>query len=305
MQTLKRNEIRIRDPYILPIKETKEYYMYGTTDDNPWDGQGVGFDCYKTNDLENFIGPIPVFRPNKDFWGKTQFWAPEVHYYNNKYYMFASFKAKDKFRGTGILVSDRPDGDFEPISNTAITPNHLECLDGTFYIDEDGQPFIIFSHEWLQIHDGAICAMKLSKDLKESIGKPIYLFNASEAPWVRPLKISDPYMNKREFPCYVTDGPFIYKTKTNTLVMIWSSFGEKGYAIGIAKSLSGRIEGPWIHEEQPLWEKDGGHGMIFESYENKILVSLHYPNGSIDEKLERPKFIEVEDFGDIIRPNIK
>lgn len=31
--------------------------------------------------------------------------------------------------------------------------------------------------------------------------------------------------------------------------MIWSSFGDSGYAIGIAESESDKLKGPWIQQE--------------------------------------------------------
>gem|GEM_PF-5943964 len=40
---LKLSDIRIRDPFILPVVSEKTYYLYGTTDTNTWNGSGVGF----------------------------------------------------------------------------------------------------------------------------------------------------------------------------------------------------------------------------------------------------------------------
>ena len=44
---------------------------------------------------------------------------------------------------------------------------------------------------------------------------------------------------------YVTDGCFLYATKTGKLLLIWSNFGNEGYAVGIAESTTGKILGPW------------------------------------------------------------
>ena len=81
-----------------------------------------------------------------------------------------------------------------------MTPETWECLDGTFY-EQDGEPWIIFCHEWTQIRNGAVCAMRLSAGLKEAAGEPQVLFHAKDAPWVRAAGEGDNY---------VTDGPFLF-----------------------------------------------------------------------------------------------
>ncbi len=73
-------------------------------------------------------------------------------------------------------------------------------------------------------------------------------------------------------------------------MILWSSFGEDGYAIGISRSSSGKLEGPWIHDEQPLLGKDGGHGMLFHTWEGQWTLTIHTPNETSNE---RPIFIQV------------
>lgn len=288
---MKREDIQIRDPFILTQKETGMYYLYGTTDKNCWSEAGVGFDSYESRDLENWEGPMRAFRAGTDFWADRHFWAPEVYSYNGKYYMFASFKSPNHCRGTQVLVSDTPDGEFKPYSDGAVTPNDWECLDGTLYIDIEKKPWIVFCREWLQVDDGEMWAMRLDEDLKSTIGKPTLLFNASTAPWVKGSERDDRTV-------YVTDGPYMYRTGKGSLIMIWSSGSEHGYAIGIARSSNGDITGDWTHESIPLFQSNGGHGMIFEDFNGRLLVSLHSPNNT---PCERPCFFEIEEVDDTLR----
>ena len=106
---MKTKDIQIRDPFIVPVAAEGVYYMFGTTDKDCWQEPGTGFNGYKSSDLENWEGPIEVFRPSEDFWATKNFWAPEVHAYNGVYYMFATFKADRRYRGTRILASDSID----------------------------------------------------------------------------------------------------------------------------------------------------------------------------------------------------
>jgi len=278
------DEINIRDPFILPYNGL--YYMYGTRVGTPtpeamW-GKQTGFDVYVSSDLAEWSEAKSVFELNDAFWGTESFWAPEVHVYNDKFYMFATFKALDRCRATHILVSDHPDGMFVPVSETPITPKDWECLDGTLYVDQKGDPHVVFCHEWLQITDGAICEMKLSDTLSYSVSNPRDLWNASTYRKVRGVGPNG--------MCYVTDGPFLFRGKSGDLYCIWSTFGENGYAELVSKSSNGEIDGCWRILDEPLFSADGGHGMIFKTFDGTSYFVMHSPNTAT---MERPMLYEV------------
>lgn len=280
-------DIHIRDPFIMP--EKGHYYLYGTTDDNAWEGKARGFSTYESLDLKEWRGPFEVFTPPDGFWADENFWAPEVYTYKGSYYMFASFKTKGKPRTTQILTASGPLGPFMPHSDNNLTPLGWECLDGTLYLDEEGTPYMVFCHEWLQVGDGEICAVRLSLDLKISTGKSTVLFHASEAPWSSPNTGRVPSFGKNN---YVTDGPFLYKANDGELLMLWSSYTKDGYAIGVSRSETGKIYGPWKHDQTPVYKKDGGHGMMFKTFDGRLMLTLHSPNETPDE---RPLLIELLD----------
>ena len=112
------------------------------------------------------------------------------------------------------------------------------CLDGTLYV-EDGQPWLVFCHEWVQAVDGQICAVKLKDDLSEAAGEPMVLFSAGESGWAEKIQI-EPYHG------IVTDGPWLMKNGEE-MQLLWSSFQNGAYAVGIAKSESGRLAVPPWH----------------------------------------------------------
>jgi beta-xylosidase len=294
---MKTCDIQIRDPFVFPDPLEKTYYLFGTTDQNCWRGPGQGFNCYKSKNLREWDGPIPAFRPSNHFWGKENFWAPEVFKRNDQFYMFATFKAEKRYRSTQILVSDKISGPYVPLTDHPVTPSDWQCLDGTLHMDAEGYPWIVFCHEWVQIHNGSICAMRLTPDLKESVGRPVFLFSASEAPWVRRVPWPEDDSQYR-FPTYVTDGPFLYRFAEGTLIMLWSSLGSSGYAMGISRSETGHITGPWQHDFDPIWGEDGGHGMIFRTFEGQLMLTFHRPNNSPQE---RAVFVELDEIGNEIR----
>lgn len=261
------SEINLRDPFILPVPEDNKYYLFGTGWKLP---DGPGFMVYCSTDLKRWSGPKAAFQYSEGFWSDRDYWAPEVHKYLDKYYMFASFKAENACRGTQILVSDRPDGPYKPLTNRPVTPAEWECLDGTLFIDDANHPWMVFCHEWVQVGDGEMSAIPLSDDLTKCIGDPILLFRASEASWI--VDIGSERRGK------VTDGPFFHSMPDGSLIMLWSSFSVNGYAQAIAISKSGKLAGPWEHPEKPIYENDGGHGMLFRTFDEKLYIILHQPN---------------------------
>lgn len=295
-----RADIYIRDPFILPVAESKTYYMYDRMAVHLEDGrvrQGVG--VYTSRDLQHWKGPRPVFHFPDGFWAAQSVWAPEVHRYRGKYYLFATFTSKDKLptpkgrqqnvkRATQVLVSDSPEGPFKPFANRPHTPDNWMSLDGTFWV-EDGVPYMIFCREWVQVTDGTMELVRLKDDLSDVVGKPQTLFKAAEAKWVRSLHFMEGY---------VTDGCFLYRTKSNRLLMLWSSFGDKGkYMLGIAYSTSGKVAGPWKQTDKPLLAIDGGHGMIFRTFDGRLVMAIHQPNsGKI-----RARLFELEDVGNTLQ----
>lgn len=273
---IKRQDIHIRDPFILV--DGGHYYLYGTKGKTSW-GAAEEFQVFVSDDLENFSDPVIAFKPPEGFWADRNFWAPEVHKWRGAYYMFASFFAQGKMRATQILRAGSPLGPFT-MHGEHITPPDWMCLDGSFYVDKDGKPWMFFCHEWLQIADGGMCAIPLKEDLTAPDGEAVTLFHASNAPWCQ-MKDGNG----------ITDGPFLLDMPGGDLVMLWSTGGVNGYCIGVARSKNG-VLGPWTVDEQPLFDKDGGHGMIFTSLEGETLLAIHSPN--TPSGAERPIFIPVK-----------
>lgn len=143
---------------------------------------------------------------------------------------------------------------------------------------------MIFCHEWTQVMDGTMELVSLSDDLSEPLSEPVTLFKASDAEWVLPVQ---------EYG-KITDGPFLYKASSGKLIMIWSSFGTHGYAIGQAISENGKIAGPWTQADL-LFKENGGHGMIFKTFEDQLVLLFHQPNIGPQERAQMYLIEEAEE----------
>ena len=280
-------DIHLRDPFILPFEN--KYYLYGSRGQEAF-GECTGLDVYISEDLQEWSGPKEVFTPPENFWSNKHFWAPEVHLYKGKFYMFASFISEKRKRGTQILVSESPEGPFIPHSDGPVTPAEWNCLDGTLYIDDDQVPYMIYCKEWLQEPlpniVGEICAIRLTEDLKQSVGEEIYLFKANDPAWVNP--------NRKVF---VTDGPFVYRTQVGKALLLWSSFGPNGYCNAISVPEEKVLSARWKHCENIFFKDNGGHGNVFKTFDGRIMFICHKPN---DPPKERPVLFEVYEENNMI-----
>lgn len=297
VQNVKTDMIHVRDPFIYTSHQEQKYYLFGTTFADGCGDQDPIFEVYVGNNLEDWEGPYVAFQPPKGFWGVRHYWAPEVFKIDGRYYMFASFKGGiGVHRGTGILVADHPGGPYTPHSNGAVTPTDWECLDGTFYEDKHGQRWLIFCHEWTQIYEGRIKAIRLSANLKRSIGDPVEILNAADMPWIR--HFGDPRIEKNG---YLTDAPFMYQGKNGDLVMLWSSYsvpgygdnGLGGYTVAVARSKTAEIAGDWVHDQELLLDRNAGHSSLFRNLNGQLYLCTHYPD--TPHGSERPLFLKMQE----------
>ena len=268
---------QLRDPCVLV--ENGVYYMYGT-----------GWKCYKNTSgrLDGEWESLGVV-VNVPADASDNHWAPEVHKYNGKYYMFTTYKsAKRGMRGCTVMRSNSPEGPFTEISDGHVTPKEWDAIDATLYIDENGKPWMVFVHEWTCMPNkiGRMAAARMADDLTMLVSEPIDLFGAMDAPWATRG---------------VTDGCWMYRTKDGRLLMIWSNWDKYGYCVGVARSDNGLPDGKWSHDAEVLFSRgesgayDGGHGMIFKDLDGSEYLSIHSPNSENQGRPEKPIFIPIKE----------
>lgn len=294
-------DMPLHDPFVVADKETQTYYLYTSSSYRMTGVRGVGTMVYTSKDLKNWTAPKVVFTMPQGIWANAGGWAPEVHKWRGKYWLFVTLhnnslklpktSSIDVYRrGTVLAVADRLEGPFTLVRDgEPIVPADHMTLDGTLYVDEAGKPWSVYAHEWLQTLDGTIAAIPLDDDLK-AIGAPTVLFHASQATWVgqpqNAPKLEDGVR------AYVTDGPQLYRMKGGALVTLWSSYDDKGYVESQAVSRSGKVTGPW-EQLPPLLYQDSGHGMIFDTFDGARILIVHRPFRNA-----RGKLYEVRDAGD-------
>ncbi|MBJ6121440.1 glycoside hydrolase family 43 protein [Sphingomonas mollis] len=292
-------DMPLHDPWIVVDSATGTYHLF-TRNERRMTGDGrLGIMAYTSRDLKHWTRPRMIFTLPPGTWANDGGWAPEVHRWKNRWYLFATFyndnarlpaegKRQPVRRSTILAVADQLGGPFRLVRGGApVVDEGQMTLDGTLYVDPAGKPWMVYAHEWVQVGDGTIEALPLTDDLAAA-GPPKVLFKASEAEW------ADGKLQKEGDTIYVTDGPELFRTRTGVLLMLWSSYDKQGYVQGIARSKSGGIEGPW-EQLPPLVRGDSGHGMLFRRLDGTLMMVLHRPFNNA-----RGKLYQMHDAGDRI-----
>ncbi|WP_232473766.1 glycoside hydrolase family 43 protein [Sphingomonas sp. MA1305] len=292
-------DMPLHDPWIVADPTTRTYWLFTRNEAAVSGDRRLGIMAYTSRDLRHWTRPVVVFALPEGGWANDGAWAPEVHRWRGRWYLFSTYHNESAQlpadgarrpvrRGTTLAVADRLGGPFRPLrDNAPVADPGLMTLDGTLYVDPAGKPWFVYAHEWVQIGDGTIEALPLDASLAAA-GPPRTLFRASSAPWAKA---------NREVPgdpTWVTDGPELFRTRTGTLLMLWSSYDATGYVQGLARSRSGTLDGPW-EQLPPLLRGDSGHGMLFRRFDGTLMLIVHRPFHKA-----RGKLYEVRDDGDRI-----
>ncbi len=131
------------DPFVLCHEGV--YYLYSTnapmqgykvsvsTDLKTWTDKGF---CLVSEDVYG--------EPN----GNAGFWAPEVYYYNNQFYMIYTVAER-----LGVAVADSPLGPFKSPKQSFLNNDKRE-IDGHLFFDDDGKVYIYFVRSGSSVGNG-------------------------------------------------------------------------------------------------------------------------------------------------------
>lgn len=279
------SDLLIRDPFV--FVENGEYYLLGTTynaqlstDYNKCVHAGSDFMLYKSKDLIEFSSVCRMV-DKQTLLGFSEFWAPELHKVNGKYYLIVSVFKKDLGRGSIILVSDKIDKPFALLTGEYITPSGWSCLDATLFV-KDGKNYLYFSDEWrfsvTKDGDGGIFVVELSQDLTKTIGQPKKVISGKGCGFAR--EIADVFTSEKG---YVAEGPFV-KERNGKIELYWSTFSNQGYCV--VKSVADSVFGEYVFSEFVV-EKNGGHAMIFNDISGNEYITFHQPNNPPTERMNK------------------
>ncbi len=277
--------ISMRDHCIIKVRN--RWYCVGTS--NPvWSGPNPGVRLLVSDDLVHWVqhswlidaGKLP---PDCPYNGR--FWAPELHFIKNKYWLTVNsgkVTSEDpkglKTHSVWLFSADSVTGPYRLV-NGPLTPQYNN--DATLFEDEDGQTYLYCSGNGLfqariDLATGRLVG-KAEKFLdKRSPGNPGWMFGGIEAPFVV----------KREGVYYMffstwTRGYEVGLLKATSPLGPWTLasrdpiFGtrKKGYRQELAAG-GGYADLQFQDSEDPYCET--GHNALFEGPDGKLWSSCHY-----------------------------
>ena len=245
--------VPLADPFIL--LHNNLYYAYGTGADN-------GIEVMTSDDLKVWkraAGTKSGLALHKDdSYGNKWFWAPEVYFVNDKFYMY--YSAEERMC---VAVSDSPLGPFKQSVHKPMLEGQ-KTIDNSLFIDDDGKAYLFFD----RFNDGLnIWVAELEDDLmklkEETMHPCIHVSQDWEKVWPR-----------------VNEGAFVIKHKgVYYITYSANSYESPFYGIGCATTTD--IMGEWTkYSNNPLLQKPGelvgvGHSAMFKDKDGNWRIVYH------------------------------
>jgi beta-xylosidase len=244
-----KDNVPLADPFILLYEG--RYYAYGTHASD-------GIEVYVSEDLKRWKKEDVLALHKEDSYGDKWFWAPEVYYVNNKFYMY--YSAEEHIC---VAVSDSPLGPFRQAVQKPMLEDE-KAIDNSLFLDDDGTAYLFF----VRFNDGNnIWVAELEDDLmtikRETMHHCIHVSQPWEEIWPR-----------------VNEGPFVIK-HAGVYYMTYSANSYESPFYGIGCATATHIMGEWIkYGDNPLLQKPGnlvgvGHNALFRDKKGNLRIVFH------------------------------
>ena len=253
--------VRVADPFV--YRHGGVYYLIGTT------RQHNGFACYTSPDLVHWTFAGAAYTKPDGHYGTGSFWAPEVKYYNGKFYLtYSAYNPANRKLLSSLAVSDRPEGPYKDLYAPWFDFGY-SAIDCHLFVDRDKAhtPYLFFSRNTSipGFASGENYVVQLTPDLSGFVGRPQMISQASQewemVDWAH---------------CRGNEGPFVFYRK-GRYYMTYSA-NNTGYShYGVGYATAKHPLGPWLKaDENPILTTDLSKGVSSPGH-NSIVAS---PDGS-------------------------
>lgn len=249
------------DPSIIRVGDT--YFAVGTSSE--W---GPAYPLYTSKDLVNWAYVGPAFNELPS-WTMGSYWAPELFYRDNTYYLYYTARRKSDQRSF-IGVATTRDLTKGFTDHGLLLEWTTEAID-PFIIDDDGKRFITWKAYGLDKGKAIeILGAELSADGLKVTGQAFSLIKADPANWEK---------GGAEGQALFRRGNYVY--------MLYSGNACCGaqcnYQVGLARART--LQGPWEkYENNPVMVSDKdwkcpGHGTVVVTPDHRYFYLHHAYKG--------------------------
>jgi len=255
--------IHLADPAILYYHGL--YYLYGTVEGSV----NEGFLVYTSSDMKKWKAGNEVnngYALHKgDVYGTAKFWAPQVFFYKNKFYM--AYVANENI---AIAESESPLGPFKQKVKQPLAAA-VKQIDPFVFINNDGKKYLYH----VRLTNGnKLFVAEMSDDFSTIKQETLQECITATSPWENTANSSWP----------VTEGPSVLK-HNNIYYLFYTAndFRNPDYAVGYA--VSNHPNGPWKkYEGNPILSRKyigrngTGHGDFIKDKKGSLLYVFHTHN---------------------------
>lgn len=252
--------IVVHDPVM--TEENGTYYLFCT---------GRGISVWSSPDMKNWNREKPVFQEPPQ-WTRDavagfrgHFWAPDISFFNNKYYLYYSVSAFGKNTSCIGLATNKilnpDDPDYEWIDQGKVIQSfpgktNWNAIDPNLIVGDDGTPYLVFGSFW----DG-IKLVKLTPDATAPADDihhiPTIASRKKSSSEPNPPAIDD---NPADAGGNAIEAPFIFKKGNYYYLFASIDYCCKGvnstYKMIVGRSSS--IPGPYLDKEGKNMATGGG-----------------------------------------------
>ena len=248
------------DPVV--AKQGDTYYLFCT---------GPGITSFTSKDLKTWTKADPVFAEQPK-WAKQvapgfngHIWAPDITFYNGKYYLYYSISAFGKnTSGIGLVTNETLNpkdknykwNDQGMVIQSAPNRDLWNAIDPNLIFDEEGTPWLSFGSFW-----SGLKMVKLEKDLKTLVQPQEWYPIASRK--------RSPNLPDANAGDAALEGPFIFKKRDyyyQFLSWDYCCRGEEStYKLVVGRSKS--VTGPYV-DKQGKKLTEGGGSLVIEGNKN-------------------------------------
>ncbi|WP_340114817.1 arabinan endo-1,5-alpha-L-arabinosidase [Maribellus mangrovi] len=252
--------ISVHDPVM--AKQNDTYYLFCT---------GWGISVWSSKDMKEWKREKPVFAEAPE-WAKEavkgfrgHIWAPDIAFFNNKYYLYysvSSFGKNTSCIGLATNVTlDPNDPDFKWVDHGKVIQSfpgktNWNAIDPNLIVAEDGTPYLSWGSFW----DG-LKLVKMNEDATASAEDmsmvPTIASRKSSSSETNPPAIDD---NPKDAGGNAIEAPFIFKKGNYYYLFASIDYCCKGvnstYKMIVGRSKS--IPGPYLDKDGKDMAKGGG-----------------------------------------------
>lgn len=184
------------DPEVLYSHQTKQYYIYPTSDGFPGWG-GSYFKVFSSKDLKTWKEEKVILDMNKDVaWADGNAWAPciEEKKIDGKYKYFFYYSANpvtNNGKQIGVATADSPTGPFTDLGKPIITSSpvgHGQQIDVDVFTDPvSGKSFLYWGNGYMagaELNDDMVSVKKETIKVMTPEGGTLQTYAFREAPYV-------------------------------------------------------------------------------------------------------------------------